>query len=252
MSNSQAPAPNKFNLSLDLRMVVMLLLAVIAGMLLVWKPWDGPTGANARTVEVTGDATVKAEPDEYVFNPRYEYKNTDKAVALAATTKKSSEVVAKLKTLGVEDSQIKTNTGSFDWGYAYDAPTKSNIYTLQVTVTLGSRQAAQKVQDYLVTTTPIGSVSPQAQFSDAKRKQLESQARDNATKEARSKAEQSAKNLGFKIGKVKSVNDGAGFARPYAIDSKADVQMSAPEVDLAVQPGQNDLNYTVTVVYYLR
>jgi uncharacterized protein YggE len=120
-----------------------------------------------------------------------------------------------------------------------------------LTITVNDKALTQKVQDYLVTTSPTGSVSPQTTFSEAKRKELESKARDEATKDARSKAEQSAKNLGFKIGKVKSVEDGSGFGGivlreglTMASDSKA--------TSLSVQPGENDLHYTVTVTYYLR
>ncbi len=54
----------------------------------------------------------------------------------------------------------------------------------------------------MVTTAPTGQVSPRPNFSDAKRKELESKARDEATKDARAKADQSARNLGFKVGKI--------------------------------------------------
>jgi uncharacterized protein YggE len=128
-------------------------------------------------------------------------------------------------------------------------------YNLQLTVTLTNKDLVQKVQDYLVATLPTGGVSPQAGFSDSKRKQLESNARDEATKDARSKADQSAKNLGFRVGKVKSVDDGSGFGgMPYAT-SKAESAVAldiAASPSLSVQPGENELSYSVTVVYTIR
>jgi uncharacterized protein YggE len=97
-------------------------------------------------------------------------------------------------------------------------------------------------------------VSPQANFSDAKRKDLERQARDAATKDARAKADQSAKNLGFKVGLVKTVTDGTGFGGiiyPLTASGVAKAtDLSQPS--LAIQPGENDLSYTVTVTYYLK
>lgn len=257
MNPDQDPKPgnttNRASFSFDYRYIIFILLAIIVGMLVVWKPWAS-VQASDRTVTVTGEATIKAEPDEYVFNPNYEFDNVDKAAALDALTKKASDITAKLKGLGVTDSQIKTNANGGARYYSYVMrPDNMSVYTLSYTITVNSLALSQRVQDYLATTTPTGEVSPQANFSTAKKKALESQARDEATKEARAKADQSAKNLGFKVGAVKSVSDGSGFGGPinYAQGSMAmDTKSSAPS--LVVQPGQNTLDYTVSVIYYLR
>lgn len=248
--DEQNPRNTKLNLSLDYRIIAVVLLLVIAGMFMLWRPWND-TRADTRTIETTGQATVKATPDEYIFYPSYEAKNADKATALAEVTKKSNEIVTKLKELGVADSKIKTNSSSYDFPI-YGKDTSTPTYTLQITVTVDNRELAQKVQDYLVSTTPIGSVTPQVTFSEAKRKTLESQARDDATKDARAKAEQSAKNLGFRLGDVKTVSDGAGFdGMPYPVMGKAERDAVAPE-QFQLQPGENELNYSVTVTYFAR
>jgi uncharacterized protein YggE len=252
---SLKPAKNRVNVSLDLRIVVAVLLVTILAMLFMWKPWT-TTGVSDRTVEVTGEATVKAEPDEFVFYPTYQYKSTDKDAALAEATKKHDEVIKKLKELGVADNKIKSDTSGFDREIYMSAPDRvdSTSYSSTITITVDSREMAQKVQDYLVTTTPTGSVSPQATFSDAKRKELESKARDEATKDARAKAEQSGKNLGFKVGKVKTVTDGSGFSGIEPAMGRtliAEDSMSS-DMKLSIQPGENELSYTVTVVYYVR
>ena len=123
-----------------------------------------------------------------------------------------------------------------------------------MTIKIDNRDLAQKVQDYLITTSPTGAVSPQAGFSEAKRKTLETKARDQATKDARSKADQSAKNLGFKIGKVKTVTDSSGFGGPivYGLAEGSNAGVDSSNTKLAVQPGENDLQYSVTVTYYVR
>jgi uncharacterized protein len=247
---------NKLRLSIDLRLMVVILLVVIAAMLITWKPWAQTVSQDARTISVTGESTIKSEPDEFVFYPSYEFKNSDKTTALNELTKKSAEVISALKGLGVKDSEIKSNTSNNNYVYYYDATTNTNTYTLQLTITVNAKSLSQEIEDYLVTTTPSGQISPQASFSDSKRKQLESTARDEATKEARSKADQSAKNLGFKVGKVKSVQDGSGFGQIYPLNAGAttmDVSSGvASSPPLSVQPGVNDLNYSVTVVYYLK
>lgn len=253
------PAEKKrLSIALDFRTVLIVLLVVALGvMAFLWKPWQANIKASDRTVTVTGDATLTAEPDEYVFSPTYEFKNSDKQAALDAMSKKSDEVVAKLKALGVADKKIQTNSSGNNNGiyfptYDQDGTT---IYTLSLTVTISDRTLAQKVQDYLVSTAPTGAVSPQANFSDAKTKSLQTQARDAATKDAHSKADQSAKNLGFKISKVKSVDDGSGFHGPVpylqsGTANRLQIKDTASPA-LSVQPGENKLQYSVTVVYYI-
>ncbi len=242
---------SKMSFSLDMRVIILVLLAVIVGMLLVWKPWQ-TSNAGERTVKVTGEATIKAEPDEFVFYPSYEFKNADKAAALKDIGVKGDEIIAKLKSLGVEDSKIKTNSSGYDYPIYFREENSDPVYTLSLTVTVASRELAQKVQDYLLTTSPLGQVSPQSTFSEAKHKQLDSDARDKATKEARAKAEQSAKNLGFKVGSVKSVEDGGGFDEVYPLAVGADMAKETAGSRLAVQPGENELHYTVTVTYFVK
>lgn len=241
----------QLSLNLDYRIIAGILLAVIVVMLLAWKPWTGK--ATDRTVEVTGQTTVKAKPDEFVFMPVYEFKNADKQAALKELTAKSEELIGKLKDLGVADSKIKTNSDSWSYQY-YGGSDSTPTYSLRLTVAAGSQTLAQKVQDYLVTTSPTGTISPQATFSEAKRKELESKGRDLASKDARSKAEQSAKNLGFRLSAVKAVNDGAGFGGiyPMAADSLNLKERSSASGYLAVQPGENELTYTVTVTYFIK
>lgn len=262
-SNSAPKNKNSFTFTFDYRFVVAALLAVILVMIVLWRPWEFRAAADARTVTVSGQAKLTAAPDEFLFMPNYEVKGQEKDVALKELSAKSDEIVKKLKELGVADSKIKTSTDGYDSPiYGIDGSGSTDIaprapeettptYTLRMTVTVNDKALAQKVQDYLVTTTPTGAVSPQVTFSENKRKELESKARDIATKEARAKAEQSAKNLGFSVGPVKSVNDDAGFGvypgagREFAVDE-------AEQTKLGLQPGENDLSYQVTVIYYLK
>ncbi len=252
MDTQQTQPPKKqLKLSLDLRLVVVILLIVIIAMLAIWRPWDG--GTSDRTISVTGEAVVSAEPDEYIFQPNYQFESPNKEVALGELTKKSEAVVAELKKLGVEDNKIKTNSNGYDLPVFREPSSDQNkqaTYNLSLTVTISNKELAQKVQNYLLTTAPTGGVSPQVTFSDAKQRELENDARDQATQDARKKAEQSANNLGFKLGKVKEVSDSPGFdifpLRGGATSSAEDT------TKLSLQPGQNDLNYSVTVVYFVR
>lgn len=255
--SSQVKISNKNNMtfSLDLRLVVFLLLVVIIAMLFAWRPWTPNPDAKNRIVTVTGETTVTAVPDEYVFRPSYQFKNTDKAAALSEVTKKSDDIIKKLKSLGVADNKIKSDTGGYSYSYYYDSESKQSTYSLQLTVTVDSKAMAQKVQDYLVSTSPTGTVSPQASFSTKLRKNLENKARDDAAKDARAKAERTASNLGFSLGKVKTISDVSGASSPIFYGDLSATSLSAGDAikspSLSVQPGENELPYSITVVYYV-
>lgn len=244
----------KINIPLDLRVVVVVLLLTIIGMLALWKPWFAGENSASRTVEVAGEAKVKAAPDEFVFYPAYQFDNEDRTAALAELTKKSDSIVSGLKEIGVPEKQIKTNSNGYDTpGLPEKRVEAVATYSLQLTVTTQDKQLAQKIQEYLLTTAPSGGVSPQYTFSEKKRKALENQAREEATKDARRKAEQMAANLGFRIGGVKSVSDNKEYGvfpmegRAMALDTGETAQ---PQ--LSLQPGENELNHSVTVTYFIR
>jgi uncharacterized protein YggE len=261
-SSSSSFKRPKLGLSISPRWIILFLLVVIVAMLLVWKPWHHAPGADARTVTFTGNATVKATPDEFTFYPSYEFTNADKQAGQSAVTAKSNEIVAKLKSLGVADSKIQTTIDN-----SQNSSGRPNVYpqtlqsdgdytfTLQINVVAPSRTIAQKVQDYLLTTSPTGTITPYSTFSETTRKKLEAQAAADAAKDARSKAEQSAKNIGYTLGAVKSVEEDNGFSgaiQPLKAGGDSYGNDALPAPDLSVQPGENSLDYSVTVVYYIK
>ncbi len=260
--NIAMPQPQKksgFMKFLPWILVGVMAIAVVV-MIVLWRPWESRIPANSRTVEVTGEATVKAEPDEFVFYPTYQFKGADKTALIDQLTKKSDEVVSAVKKLGVEDKNVKSDASGYNNTYYLDPTTNENVYSLSITITVGTKDMAQKVQDYLVTTSPEGAVTPNATFSKDKQKQLESQARDEATIDARKKADQSAKNLGFKVAQVKTVEDAGGFSGggcgPYGLCAASaqslEVKAEDTSTSLSVQPGENELSYSVKVVYFIK
>jgi len=248
---------NKITLSLDLRLVVIALLAVVVVMLALWRPWQPAVSAEDQVITVTGEATVTARPDQFVFYPSYEFTGEDNKAALADAAKKSEQLVAALKKLGVDDKDIKTATNNYGQPYPVDGRERQEqTYTLQLTIRVADEDLARAVQDYLADTAPTGAVSPQMDFSEQKRKELEAQAREIAAKDARTKAEATADNIGFTLGSVKSLSEGNDFGispmhsgRDIAVSEGSD---GSVKPQLGLHPGENELRYSFSVTYYIR
>lgn len=225
-----------------LRAVIAFLLAVIAFMFVLWQPWGN--AQSDQTIDVTGRAILTATPDQFVFRLSYQFKNTDKQAALDETEKKRGEMVAGLTELGVPSRNIKTSTDSYDRPLR-DGVSDETTSTLSLTVVADGEKLVQSVQDYLLAASPAGSVSPQPYFSEQKQEELESQARDIATKDARANAEQTAQSWGHVVGKVKRVSDWYAFGLPPAWSA------TPAEQKQTLLPGENEITYTVNISFYL-
>jgi uncharacterized protein YggE len=238
--------------SVDYRWIIITALsACIVILVALWRPWEAGFDKNTRTIDVTGQATLKAKPDQMVFSPYYQFDNKDTQAAIKAADEKSKAVTAELKKLGVKDNEIKSQASGYDTGVV-SSDGKTSIYTLSYTITLEDVALAQKIQDYLLTTSPMGQVTPVYGFAKKTQNDLETKARDEATKNARTKAEQSAKNLGFSIGGVKEVTDGVSAGSPYPLMGIDDKAVSPASSSLSLQSGENELTYSVKVVFYIR
>lgn len=247
----------QLTISLNYRTLVLamvLLYAITIGvMLYLWQPW-GAISSDTRRITVTGESTLEAQPDEFVFSPSYNYESVDKTKALEEASEKTTEIVAELKKLGVEDNDIKVNGYNRDWYWYYD--NTAGRVTVSVTAAVNDKDLAQKVQDYLLTTNPQGQITSTPSFSESKRKELQQQGRAEAVADAKLKAQVSATELEVKLGKVISVSEGFGFADyPIAYSAEgeaATLDSTETKRSLPVQPGENKLSYSVTVVFELK
>ena len=248
-------------LKLDYKIISLVLLAVIAGMLALWRPWQDNT-SDTRKITVSGEATVKAVPDQFLFYPSFSRTTEDVEAAKNELNTFGSKLLEDLKALGVPEEKIKLDSSSYDdyrLMIAPDKPETSGAQTvsLQVTITVDNKELAQKVQDYLAGTDAKGQLTPQASFSTEKQKQLESEARQKAIDDAKAKAEQTATNLDTKLGKVIEIKDGAGFGGCYGgvcplIGMAEDAGSARSSASIPITPGENELSFSVEAVFALR
>jgi uncharacterized protein YggE len=239
---------------LDFRFLSAFLLLIIIAMLLIWQPW---AGLSTRTVVVSGQATVKAAPDKFTFYPTYQATATTETAAIKAVSKKGNAVVNKLVALGVEEKNITTSVNADRYFAVKDSSEDSEpTATYSITALVSAKDLAQKVLDYLVTTNPIYGVSPQSNFADQTRKDLEDSARKLALADAKKRAEQTADELGIKLGKVVEISEpNWGGVIPLGIEDRASTDSAgAPEVSTSPKLliGEQEVTYQISVTYRIR
>ncbi len=250
------------NVRIDFRIMSGLLAIALIGVLLIWKPWD--TGPK-RTIDITGQATVKAAPDQFTFSPTYEKSAKTNQDAIGEVSKVGNEVVNKLKELGVEEKQITTNVSA---NPTYSAeplsseesikiapvpPTnQGSIAYYNIVVTIQSQELAQKITDYLVTTPAQYGITPMSTFSTETQKKLEREARGKALESVKAQAESDAAKLGMRLGKVVSVKDAASpFSGPIPLERTLDATTSSKASPI-VLTGEQEVTFVVTVTYEIK
>lgn len=243
----------KVSLQLDLRIICIILLFIIAGMLALWRPWDS-SATSEKTVQVSGSATVSAEPAEFRFSPAFEVAAANQQAAKDALATKINALVDSLRDLDIAETDIIVSAYSYDTYYYTTRDEGDKTAYATVSVSVDSKDQAQEVQDLLQTTDAEGSLTPYAEFSDAQQKELESQAREAAIADARTKGEQSASLLGAELGDVLSFSETSGFdgyfdTLPFTETLDAAV---GSEASLPVLPGEQDLTYQISVTFALK
>lgn len=131
------------------KIVQLLLLVIIAGLLVWSQPWNSSEAKADRSITVTGESTVEADPDEFTFYPYFEATGMDQVALQTELTEKANAAVEKLKTLGVEEKDIKLDASSYDRWYAEQD--EKGTLNVRLTISTTDSEITQEVQDYLLT-----------------------------------------------------------------------------------------------------
>ena len=218
------------------------------------------------TIAVTGDGEIFAIPDTAEFSVTVSEDAKDVQTAQAAATKKGNDIVAYIKSQGVEDKDIKTTDYSVNPKYSYtSAACTNNGYCPPGKQVLDGYTVSQTLQVKVRDTTKAGAILSGVgtkgasnvsgiSFTVADQNMLESQARAKAITDAKAKADVLAGQLGVSIVRVVSFNENNSYPMyaAKAMDMRASGAMNeaAPAPELPV--GQNKITSSVSVTYEIR
>jgi uncharacterized protein YggE len=221
-------------------------------MVAIWRPWEGSD--TRRKIEVTGEARIEAVPDEYIFSPYIQKKGGDAQKLRDGLAKTGESLVADLKKLGVEESKIKLSGDSYDYYYYIDKD-GSQTAQLRLSITVGAKDLAQKVQDYLLEQDIQGQLTPQAQFSQDRQDELKRQAREQAVADAKEEAQRSADEVDAQLGKVIEIKDADSMTYPWygrGVELDSGTASAPDKPSLPVTPGEEMFTFRVLVSFELR
>jgi uncharacterized protein YggE len=208
-----------------------------------------PTPAIQRMLSVNGEGKVSVTPDIAIMSLSVISRDSFINTAWDDNNAKTVASIAAIKSQGVADADIRSDfsvyqqerydqfgqpTGEFTYVVTHSLTVKVRDLT-KIGAILGAAQAAG--------VNSVGGIS----FTLEDPAPAVTQARALAVADARARAEEIAKGLGVKVGKVLTVNE-YGASVPYASD-KSGYGMGGGGSSVPIQTGSWEVSMTVSVVF---
>jgi uncharacterized protein len=214
---------------------------------------SGTTAGN--TVTVNGTATVTSPPDEAVVMLTVQNDASTATAAMDATSVQSNQLLAKLKSLGIQDTALQTSSVTLYPVRTYDPTTGKETLTgyradNSVKVTLKDAPSVAKVLAAAVETGVTLVSGPDWRLRDDG--QAVNDALKQAVAHARSKAETLAAAGGVTIGDVISMAEGSVQVPVPIYSMAAGAADSGKVTEPAVSSGALDVTASVTITYAIK
>ena len=206
------------------------------------------------TVEGVGKVTVV--PDTAIVDLGINVQSPTVKSAQTQANTVIKDITSALKDLDIDAQDLKTSNYSIYPQYDYAAG-RNRITGYQVNVSLTVKvRDIDKVNQVIDAATAKGANTIGGillTVDETKQKELKQQAREQAVKEAKTKAESLARAAGLSLGKIVNVQESDSSDPRPILYAK-----SAPEVglggggDTSIQPGSTDITSSVTLFYETR
>ncbi len=205
---------------------------------------------NTRQVTVVGSGEVQGTPDTLTVNASIEFTAPDATAAMNQTSDRQQAVINALTNSGIDKSDISTTNVTLQpqFGGGDNPAITGYQANNSIAVKIRNLGSASQTLALIGTTggdaTRINSVS----YSIEDDSQLVKDARTRAFDDAKDRAEQYAQLAGLTLGKVISISEVAGGG-PLP-PSPTPMPRAAMEA-VPLEPGQQSVNFSVTVIWEL-
>lgn len=219
---------------------------------------------KTQTFSVQGTGTVNGTPDQSDISFTVSKTATTLQDAQNQANTSMNTIISDLNKIGVSKKDIQTSNYNSSPNYSDNEVSQPVIivnppsqtiesYTVSedVDVTIHNTLNSAPVIDSVTKDNAQNISGPNLTFSDAKQQQLDNQARITAIDNAKQKAQSLANAAGIKLGKVINVQE----SQPMPIYPFHPMMLSAKPVQAAasvltqINPGQNTVTATITLIY---
>lgn len=236
-----------------------LCLSVLALAALGLAPATADVSSSPRTLQVTGTAEVSVEPDicymrfvittEHKTSAKQAYRDNNRTIEAVASAIKSQDVAAK-------DVQTQNLTISprYHWDDKHDRQIFEG-YSVAHTLYVKLRKI-DKASDVLDAAVEAGATQvTDVSFTVENPKKYLAEARIEAIKAAKTKAEAMAEAAGVQLLKPTSISEQEPYGwQRYMAQSNVSLErmVAGSAGEAALEPGEVKLSHTVTITYEIK
>lgn len=230
--------------------LVVFVLVLLAGITFAASlDWDveAQTAESTGVIIVSGDAVVTAAPDTAYITLGVETRDSSAERASEQNAESMSNVITALKKFGLTDKEI-TTSGYYIYSYQEGEQRTSTVYVVRNQVNVRTNRL-DEVGTIIDLAIKAGANQVQGVSFDTENKaDLQLLALENATRQARAKADTIAKAAGVSIKEIASITEQSETYAPYteAVMFRAAGLDSAKTV---INPGDVEVRARVIVEY---
>jgi uncharacterized protein len=183
------------------------IMAVVVLLLATWSLQAQQACPPPKLVKTTGTAEVKVTPDRVVMQLGVEQQSNKASSAKAAVSGTSRNFLAALKGLGIDEKDIQTAYLFLQPETHYQKGVRMTTFAADqsLSVTIRDLSKLDDVMDAVIAAG--GNQIDGIEYQSSELRRYKDQARDEAVKAAREKAEALAKGLGNRIGNAYSMEE---------------------------------------------
>jgi len=248
----------KFELSDRLFIVFAILLVGVLGFWTakVFIDFQSLPNNYPREITVSGEGRTFAVPDIALIQLGVVTEGSKIGDVVKENTEKMNNILKEIKTLGIEEKDIKTTTYNLAPRYEWTEDGKRIFkgYTLTQQISVKIRNF-EKIGDVLEKTTEKGAnLVGDLQFSIDEPEKVRQEARKEAIERAKAKASQISTDSGLKLVKLVNVYEDY-YPRTYSdtlyksLEATGGGEIAAPP---EIQPGEQEVTVTIYLTYRVR
>lgn len=243
------------------RIVPVIVFFVLLFVFAKWGPainFSTVTQTKGEPFVVSGEGKVSVTPDIAKVTLGIQATGASLKTVQNTVNTKSKTLTDAVKKLGIAESDIKTTSYNVYPQYDYTSSAQRIIgYQVSTNYEITIKDF-DKVNDVITAGTAaganvVGNVS--FDLKDETKTEKMNEARTEAVKDAKTKAEGLAKAAGISLGKIINVSENQNQnIRPVAFTDKSAVGLGGgtPAVQPDIQPGQTEIDITVSLSYEVR
>lgn len=211
---------------------------------------SGVTGTSAEhQVTVIGFGQVQGTPNILTADVDIEFVEPDVRTAMNQTNERQQAVIDVLGAAGVDAQDISTTTITVQPQYSAGANIDGYRSSNSINVTIRDLNAAGQILASIAETGADATRIRSVHYSIDDDSALVNDARARAFEDAKNRAQHYARLSGLSLGPMISLSESPADT---SLQPPSPLPRSAMTSDVPVQPGQRNINFTITTVWELR